>query len=362
MLPKYALNGVSYSLLLFAAGITQAQAEGYPTLSGEVVMELQSEQTVDSDDSSTEHNNTFLRTEVAPTLQLSEHFYIDGVAVLEPLLDFDAGESNFFEDEGVFIEEIKLNFEHGPWGAFAGKFNPGFGIAWDFGRGIWSEDFAEDYEITERIGFGGSYRFDTEANGSHTLTASTFFTDTTFLSESIGTGRGTTTKSDGGVSNTEDFSSFVVSVDGEDLAGVENLYYKLGYRHLAEADADTGGDDEQGVVGTLGYTFPVSDRVEMDVLGEVVDISNFEAGNNDNRYITANAITTIDEVWNLTVGYTARDIDVDGGSDVDDHLLQISGGYDFGQGTTAEIGWRNTEEAGTDTDIIGGLIRHIIEF
>lgn len=360
MFLKRTTQSVLSASMFILAGT--AQAQDYPVLSGEVVMELQSEQTIDSDDSASEHNNTFFRTEVAPTLQLSDHFYIDGVAVLEPLLDFDSGESNYFEDEGIFIEEIKLNFEHGPWSAFAGKFNPAFGIAWDFGRGIWSEDFAEDYEITERIGFGGSYTFDTQDAGSHTVTASTFFADTTFLSESTGTGRGNVTKSDGGASNTEDFSSFVISVDGEDLGGIDNLYYKIGYRHLSEGDADSGGDDEQGIVGTLGYVFPVNDRVDMDVLTELVDISNFEAGTDDNRYFTLSAITTIDEVWNVTFGYTSRDIDVDGGSDIDDHLLQISGGYDFGQGTTAEIGWRNTEEDSTDTYIIGGLIRHSFEF
>ena len=122
---------------------------------------------------------------MAATLQFNENFYIDGVAVFENIQDREPNESNFFDNEGIFIEEIKLNYERGAWGAFAGKFNPGFGIAWDYGRGIWGEDFAEDYEITERLGFGASYTFDTETYGSHTLTASTFFADTTFQSGSV---------------------------------------------------------------------------------------------------------------------------------------------------------------------------------
>ncbi|MFK7839099.1 MAG: hypothetical protein AB8B83_02110 [Bdellovibrionales bacterium] len=339
-----------------------ALAQNYPTLSGEVVMELQNEYTSHSDDETVdEYNNLFFRTEVAPTLQFNENFFIDGVLVWEDIQDREPNESNFLDNEGAFIEELKLNYERGQWSAWAGKFNPGFGIAWDFGRGIWGEDFAEDYEITEKLGLGGSYTFETQNAGSHTLAANTFFADTTLLSGSVVTKRDTLDKDDGGVSNTEDFSSFVISLEGENLAGVENLYYKLGYRNQDEGDDTGGGDRETGYVATLGHVFPINERVELDALVEYADINNFDAGTADNRYFTASFVTTIDENWNIAASFTSRDID-DTDADADDHLLQISGGYDFGQGTTVEIGWRNSEESGDDTDIVGGLVRHIFEF
>jgi len=339
----------------------QEPQSNYPVVSGEVVIELQNEYTTDSDDPATDdYNNMFLRTEVAPTIQFNENFSIDGVLVFENIQDREPNEDNFFDNEGIFIEEIKLNYENGPWAAWAGKFNPGFGVGWDF-RGIWGEDFAEDYEITEKIGVGASYTFETEGFGAHTFAANTFFADTTFLSGSVITKRDVLDKDDGGVSNTEDFSSFVVSLSGEDLAGVENLYYTLGYRNQSEGDVDTGGDNENGFVVTLGHNFAVSERVEMDALVEYVDINNFEAGTDDNRYLTTSLITTIDDQWNVTASYTSRDIDSTVG-DSDDHLFQLSGGYDFGQGTTAEIGWRNAEEGNVDTDIVGALVRHTFEF
>lgn len=353
------------ALLAGAALLTfPASAQDMPSwLSGEIVIELQNEYTASADDTQRdEHNNLFLRTEIAPTAQLNENFFIDGVIVLEPVQDFDADENNTLEETGIFFEELKLNYENGPWAAFAGKFNPGFGIAWDFGRGIWSEDFAEDYEITESIGFGAAYTFEGQNTGAHTLTASTFFADTTFLSGSLGVSRGQTDKEDGGASNTEDFSSFVLSLEGDDLAGVENLSYKLAYRQRAQGDADTGGDDEQGFAITLGHALTLSDRVDTDMLLEYVDISHYDGGADDNRYITASAVTTFDENWNVTVGFTQRDISAETGNDIEDQLLQISAGYDFGQGTTAELGWRSSEEGDQDTDIIGGLIRHVIAF
>ena len=337
-----------------------AQAEFQPSLSAEVVMELQNEYRADSEDGTIdEYNNMFFRTEVAPTLQLTDNIYIDGVGVFENIQDPDPDEHNFFDNEGAFIEELKINFEFGNTHIFAGKFNPLFGSAWDFGRGIWSEDFAEDYEITERIGGGVSHTFETEGSGSHTFTGNAFFADTTPLSRAVITSRDDLDLSDGGVANTEDPSSFAVSYEGHDFPLAPDLYVQVAYRDQAEGDADVGTDRERGFVGTVGNVFPVNDAVEIDALFEVADINNFETGPDDNRYIYGSVITHIHD-WNVALGFTSRDID--GPTDAEDHLFQLSTGYDFGQGTTAEIGWRNSNEGGDNTNVVGGLVRHIIEF
>ena len=95
---------------LLAVLSPSAQAQTMPTISGEVVVELQNEYTSDSDDPSTDgYNNMFLRSEVAPTVQFNENFFLDGVAVFENIQDRDPNESNYFDNEGAFIEEIKLN-------------------------------------------------------------------------------------------------------------------------------------------------------------------------------------------------------------------------------------------------------------
>lgn len=73
------------------------ELESSPVFSADAVIELQNEYTVDSDDEAIdEHNNIFLRAELAPTVRLNENFFIDGVLVLEPVQDFDANEDNFF--------------------------------------------------------------------------------------------------------------------------------------------------------------------------------------------------------------------------------------------------------------------------
>jgi len=152
-----------------------------------------------------------------------------------------------------------------------------------------------------------------------------------------------------------------LSLEGENIAGINGFYYKLGYQNQAEGDADINADRQTGYAMTLGHEISFNERIALDGLIEFVDINNVDGASVDSQYITTNLVTTIDEMWNVTVSYTARDIET-GANDVEDHLLQISGGYDFGQGTTAEIGYRYAEELGSETNIIGGLIRHAIEF
>lgn len=340
-------------------------AESTPVLEAGLMAEWQNEYRDSDDDAIDGTNHSFLRAEVAPTLHLSERFFLDGVLVFEPFVqaaELNAYDSIWFDREGAFIEEIKLNYTSGPYAAWAGKFNPGFGVAWDFGRGIWSEDFAEDYEITEKLGLGGSYTCESKQLGTHTLAASTFFNDTSALSGSIITSRDKVRLSDGGAGNTEDFSSFAVSLSGENAGGIENLGYMLSYRFLGEQDKNrtSDTDDESGFAATLKYAMPLNNDLSFDMLAEYARLDNFEGIRNASRnYYSASVITQIHENWNLTVGYTLRDIkNDDTGASVDDHLLQLSGGYNFSNGLTAELGWRASQEAQVDTDIIGFLFRY----
>ncbi|MDB2415462.1 hypothetical protein N9W34_06795 [Rickettsiales bacterium] len=346
----------------FAAGFS-------PKISADLVVEWQNEYRSNSDNTSIDDTNrSFVRSELAPKVEFTENIFIDGVLVFEPFAQEgfkDAGDDVWFDRHGLFAEEIKLNYENGSYAVWAGKFNPGFGTAWD-ARGIWGEDFAEDYEITQKIGFGGAYTHETQGMGSHTFAASTFFADTTFLSKGTVSGLDKTKLVDGGSSNTEDFSSFAISVDGENAAGIENLNYHASYRSLAEQDKNQSAttDDESGFAIGLNYSFEANEDLGFDILLEYAGIDNMGGVKNTNHdYYTAGLVTTIKQNWNVTVGYTKRDIDATGTtSDFDDHLFQISGGYDFGNGLTSDIGYRGTDESNQETDIIGFMFRYSKEF
>lgn len=355
------------TLTTFAAGSAWAE-EPSARISADLVLEWQNEYRASSDDADIDDtNNSFFRAELAPTVRLTENWFVDGVLVFEPfdqVGEVNAGNDIWFDRNGAFFEELKLNYAAGAFAAWAGKFNPAFGAAWDFGRGIWSEDFAEDYEITERIGLGASYEFGNENNGLHTLSASTFFTDTTFLSEGWITDRDDVSLRDGGAGNTNSLSSFALSLSGDRLAGIENLGYMLSARYLAEQDKnrDATTSSEHGGAATLTYGVPVNEALSLNFFAEAAFLRDFEGVKGvDADYYSASAVATFYTNWNLTLGGTRRHID-DNGTNRDDDLLQISGGYDFGNGLTAETGYRYSREDGVDTDIAGFLLRYQTDF
>ncbi len=362
---------MKYTPLLLAALALPLPALAAPEFSAEGFVEVQVDHAYSSDDPDAEVTNTFTHTEFAPTVALTEHLSVAANVVLEQTQDLDPGDDGFFENEGIFVEELFAAYDRGAWGVWAGKFNPAFGQAWSGDTGIWTEDFAEDYEITEKIGGGALWNFDGGQGGwgAHTLGASAFFADTSALSDSAITRRGQTRRADGGASNTGDLSSFALSLEGAEIAAAPGLYYGLYLRHLAQGEADTGPeyDDEQGWGATLGYVWAVTDALTLDMLGEVADIRNFDGGPEDRTYATAMGTARWDSpwgegAWDVTLSYTARDVDYDAGGSDDDWLAQATAGYTFANGIYVKGGWRGAREGGVDTDSLGALVGYSFAF
>src|SRR5690606_23231499 len=109
---------------------------------------------------------------------------------LESVRDLEAGQDRWFDDLGLYVDTLHARVEHAGFSALAGKFTPGFGTAWDVTPGIYSTEFVEDYELSEMIGAGLGYEFDTGATGTVRASGSLFFADTTVLSDSLFTRRG----------------------------------------------------------------------------------------------------------------------------------------------------------------------------
>lgn len=335
----------------------------YPSFSHSIVAELQGERTTSSDVTPNEdNNNVFWRTEYYPTLSFNKQVSLTAVAVLEPVKGIDPTKDNYFKHEGAYFEELKLQYDGENWGAFGGKIHPSFGKAWDWGRGIWGEDFAEDYEIVGTNGVGGYTSFGSETAGEHRLEASLFTQDRSILSKSVFTSTPRVKLSDGGSANTNSLSSYAVSVDGENSFGVKSLGYHIGYASLADADKDPADSDSKGFTANLSYTASLGNAFASDLLAEYAAISNAGGGPDDAKYVTLSAVNHIMESWLLTASWTGRTLEVSGGSDVDDSLFQLTGGYDFGEGLTAEAGWRTAEESTVDESKLGALIRYQREF
>ncbi|HOO50279.1 MAG TPA: hypothetical protein PLK94_03210 [Alphaproteobacteria bacterium] len=321
---SFAVATLLVSTFLCNPAFAQDAAETFPTLSAEIGIEIQNDYVYDSDDHDEEVNNLRAKIEPYITLGITEEIALEAGLVFEQVRDPDAGDDSYFDGEGLFAEELKLTYTTDTFGLYAGKFNPQFGTAWEQGLSIYGNDFAEDYELTERIGFGGTCTVETENLGTHTFAANLFFADTSFLTDSAITSRGRTSKSDGGASNTENLNSFSVAMDSENIFQVEGLNSHFGYRNQHHGDADAGFDTEHGFALGLFYTIPVNEDLEAALKGEWVRLNNADGSDNDMEYLTTGVDFIYQTNWNLSLAYTERDTLTSASSDINDHLIFTS--------------------------------------
>ena len=209
-------------------------------------------------------------------------------------------------------------------------------------------------------GHGGSVTFGNEKAGTHRFEASTFFLDTSVLAQSTLKSRGTTAHSDGGVSNTEDFSSFAVSLNGEDVAGIKNLRYHVAHIYQANGVNNTG--DETGYAFALTHTFGLAKDLSLTPLIEFVHFENAEGTKDQDRdYVTLSTLFNW-KSWNLALAYVDRDTEDADGTNTDDYLFQVSAGYEFGFGLAVDVGWSIAEESDVETQTVGVLFAYTYEF
>jgi hypothetical protein len=359
-------NG-SASIAFAAALIAQlvappvfAEAARTPRIDGAVPMELQADFDYRSDDSGNERNNAFVKLEPEITFHLPAGFSIYAHGVIEQVKAADAGEDRYFKDEALFIEDLYLRYETGPFSFTGGKLNPGFGRAWDVVPGVYGTDIPEDYEMSERIGISAAASFGGERWGKHSLTAGTFFLDTTVLSHTLGTSRGTTGHADGGVSNTEDFSSFNLVLEGGEIKALPGLEYHFAY--IRQAHGVDGNADETGVALYAAYGFDPGGGMRLTPMVEVVRFDDFGGTRDTERDYATIALSGEWRSWNAVLSYTGRDTESPGAGSVRDHFYQVGLGYSFEFGLTADIAWKRARESAVETDTVGVLFSYTLEF
>lgn len=354
------LFAVAYAIPTWASA---QDAPAFPRVEAEIPIELQNDYTVDSTDSDGEINDLFATVEPAISMRFTEELSIESSLVFEAVQDPDPGDDRFLDDHGLFAEELFVNYETDRFAAYAGKFNPSFGTAWDLAPGIYGTDLAEDYEITERVGVGGALKFGGDGFGSgsfgeHRLAVNGYFADTSLLSDSAITRRGDLDLADGGPSNTEDLSSVSATLDGGGMPGVP-VNYHLG---VQVQDGGAGTPETQtGYVVGLNGSYSLTPELTLEPLIENAYVEDFGGVKEDRNYATAGA-SLLYGPWNAAVSYTNRHVDPAGADSYSDDQIQVSGGYAFANGVTLDAGYKYTEDAGTDAHVVGVLLTYNFSF
>lgn len=332
----------------------------YPFIKGSLDNELHGDVTFSSDDPDSEIADVYLKSTLSMEFGLAPFLSVFSDLKFEPVKDPTPGEDRYFGDHGIYAETLFAQVTVGDATLQGGKIHPTFGTAWDTAPGVYGTDFAEDYEITEMIGPQIAYAFKTVNAGTHTVTAATFFADTTFLSDSLGTSRGRTVLADAGPANTESLNSFTVTVDGTDIPALPGFAYNVGYRHLAAGTGDVA-DENGGVAGFSKEFMPFAGGAVATLIGEVAYIANWAATADDRLYATT-GVSFVNGPWHAELSGSLRNIYLDAGGTQNDYLVQVSGGRNLPYGFDLSIGYKMVREDSVDSHTIGLLLTKSIGF
>lgn len=354
----------SAAILLAAAGPLPALAEDEngvftPYIEGELELELGDDFTFSSDDPANELNDLYFSGALALVVGLTPWLSINGGLTFEPVLDPLPATDRYFGDMGLYVDTLNVQVDVGNLSVVAGKFGPTFGTAWDVTPGVFGTSFAEDYELAEMIGFGAYYTAEGLPFGTVVVGGNVFFVDTTALSDSIFTSRGRVMLTDGGVGNTERLNNVSFTLDGSDVPGADGLFWHLGYSHLSAGLGDVA--DQNGFVGGIGTERELANGMVLTVNGEIAYFDGFGGTADDAIYLTG-GVSLANGPWHGELASTIRRINVAGGPNVNDLLIQVSGGHEFDNGIDVSLGYAFWRDAGIDNHTFGLRLTKTLEF
>ena len=292
-------------------------------------------------------------------------------------------EDKFFEDHKLFINKLILSYSTDSGiTLYGGKFNPSVGLDYHIFPGIWGYQKAEEYAIVERLGYGIALKQNFEDLGTHKLDVSTFFKDTTSLSNSVITDRGKTKKSDGGVSNTQDFSSYSISLEGKNFFSLSNnfvdgLSYKLGHAKQSKATKNLGSNsanssaindnsaltnDEKRSSISIMHKSLIAPNLSMRILTEFMKIEHLTGEDGHDRDYMTTGLDLYYKKFNVGGTYTQETNEAaEEDEAIDDKVYQVSVGYLVNNNLHFHVGYKKADEENEIKHTLGAMIQYYFD-
>lgn len=330
-----------------------------PYIDGSLSLELENDHFFRSDDPYNEFNELYFTGELAIAIHFLEQWALNFGTTTEPVLDPLPGTDRYLGDHGLYLDTLNVQARFGAASLTGGKFAPGFGTAWDVTPGIYGTALAEDYELSEMLGFGLAYGLPGLAIGDVTFGANIFTVDTTVLSDSLFTERGRTPLSDGGAANTGRLDNFSFTIDGEEISTLPGFGWHFGYRYLSPGQGDVTA--ENGFVAGINQTVALQNEVELVLNGEVAYLVNAMATADDAVYVTG-GLQVIRGPWHGELAGTLRQTEFSSGGTQNDGFVQVSAGYLWANGIDFSIGYAYTHDGGVNTQTFGALLTKSFDF
>lgn len=331
----------------------------YPYVEGSLSLELENDHFFRSDDPDNEFNELYFTGELAIAVHFLSQLALNIGTTTEPVLDPLPGTDRYLGDHGLYLDTLNLQTTFGTASLTGGKFAPGFGTAWDVTPGIYGTALAEDYELSEMLGFGLAYGLEGLAVGNVIVGANLFTVDTTELSNSLFTERGRTTLADGGAANTARLNNYSFTLDGGEIGALPGFTWHLGYRHLSPGAGDVTA--ENGFVAGVTQSLALQNEVELLLNSEFAYLSNSMASTDDALYVTG-GLQIIRGPWHGEIAGTFRQTEFSSGGTQNDHFIQFSAGHLWKNGIDFSIGYAYTHDAGVNTQTFGALLTKTFDF
>lgn len=364
MMRRSVAAGLAATTVAFAA-MPAGAADSYGDwVSGEISVELQNDHLFGARGVS-QSNDLYTTTEFQGVLHLTPHLQVQLGLTLEPVEDLEPGENRWFGDHGLYADTLQIVYEADDWYLHAGKFTAAFGIDPDFLPGIFGDTFSANYELTERLGFGGGFEYAVEDFAEIEMKAAAFKRDTTVLSGSLITSRPRLHLSDSGPANTEAPESFSAAVDFKNIDVAPRFAVHTSVLYQSAGDADPSGQWAfsiggvyEGAIGEVQVT-PVIDYVRSyDALNVGAPTSVEGAREN---YLTAGVLSEWEEWSGAVVGGFRWDSQP-GVGDSRDSFAQVSAGYNFTPELGLQVGWLYLDEGGVEQQGVGALLAYVASF
>ena len=265
-------------------------------------------------------------------------------------------EDKFFSATPLTVEQLNLNyhFNDDKMNIYVGKFNPEVGVNLFTFPGMYGWMTAET--IIEKVGLGFEAKNNFGNFGEHSINASKFRSDRSFLSDSWIRSRGQTTSSTEALANTSGLESYAVSYAGSNFtqAPLDKFSYRIGYAHQDKGTKGSAAQDEERYSAALMYGRNLTPDTKLNLVAEKMRIDNYGSISNFDKYQNNFGISINHKQWEVASTYARiKHMSPDSWHHDLGNVFAASIGYQFNEEIMVKLGCQNSDTYGNVNDRCG---------
>ncbi len=144
------------------------------------------------------------------------------------------------------------------------------------------------------------------------------------------------------------------------MAALPGFTYHAAYVHLANDSLDAKSEKRWAVTAMLDHDLGGGYRLQP--LIEYVLFRDADGTAGQDRDYLSTGMALYKGPWNLSFSATFKETRRPGAADAREEFMQLTGGHEFANGFSFNMGYKRKRNAGADTDIIGALLSYALSY